>query len=90
MLGHFEAAEELLSETLELAKSRNLSALIADLLFEQGLLLKDQGKFDIARAKLEAASGQFEKLGMQKNFKDVATELSQLERNRGALQTTTG
>ena len=90
MLGHFEAAEELLSETLELAKSRNLSALIADLLFEQGLLLKDQGKFDIARAKLEAASGQFEKLGMLKNCKDVANELNQLERTRGALQTTAG
>jgi len=86
IMGHYDAALEMLDETLKMAQEHKLSALMADVLYEQGLVARDIGRFDMARSKIDTAAGQYQKIGMEKSFKDAVETLKQLERNTNALQ----
>lgn len=90
LLGHFEAASEILDETMVMAKENKLTALQADVLFELGLVAKEIGNIEMARAKIDSAAAQFKKIGMDKNFKQAVNALNQLERDTHALRHTTG
>jgi len=80
VMGHFDAAFELLSETQTQAEQGKLSALQGDVLFEQGLLEKLRGNNDIALAKFDAAAGLFKQLGMDKKFQEAVQSLANLKR----------
>jgi tetratricopeptide (TPR) repeat protein len=90
ILGHLEAAEKIIDSTLRAAIENGLAALQADLLYEQGLVAKDSGKIDIARAKIDSAACQYHKLGMEKSFKQSVNMLSQMERKADAFEHTNG
>jgi tetratricopeptide (TPR) repeat protein len=90
LMGHYEAANELLEITLKMTNKLKLSALMADVLFEQGQVAREMGKFDMARAKIDTAAAQYKKIGMEKNFKQAVNQLNQLEKDLNALHHTTG
>jgi len=88
-MGHFDGALEMLEKTLIMTQEHKLTALMADVLYEQGLVARDMGRIDMARSKIDTAAGQYQKIGMEKSFKEAVEMLKQLERNTNALQHTT-
>ncbi len=81
MTGNIKGAEDLIEKTYQMAIENKLTALEADVLFEQGLLEKDKGNFELAIAKLDAAVNQYGLLGVEKSFKEAIRTLEQLKRN---------
>jgi tetratricopeptide (TPR) repeat protein len=81
IMGNLSAAEELLETTYKMARVGHLSALEADILFEQGLLEKDKGRTEMATAKLDAAANHYRQLNIEKGFKEVIATLEQLRRS---------
>jgi tetratricopeptide (TPR) repeat protein len=82
--GNIEGAVELIEKTYQMAIENKLTALEADVLFEQGLLEKDKGNFELAIAKLDAAVNQYRLLGVEKSFKEAIQTLEQLKRTLNA------
>ena len=78
--GDFDAAEQLINDSYHKAVEHKLAALQADLLFEQGQLYRETGKFDTAEAKFNAASGLFRQIGVDKGFKEAIQAIEQLKR----------
>jgi tetratricopeptide (TPR) repeat protein len=83
-MGDMDGAEELLRRTHDRAADNQMTALQADVLMEQGLLLKDKGMTPPAACKLDAAAHLYRQLGMEKNFRDAILALDQLKRNANA------
>ncbi len=78
--GDLEKAQQLLGETYRMAIDNNMTALEADVLFEQGLLFKDKGEFEIAISKLDAAANLYRQNGVDKGFKESIQTLEYLKR----------
>lgn len=83
-MGNIDAAADLLTVTHHLAVSGKMSAMEAETVFEQGLLEKDRGNYDIACAKLDAAAVLFKQIGMDRRFQDSVQVLSNLKRKLNA------
>jgi len=77
-LGDFERAESLLARTYTSAVENRMAALIADTLHEQGLLAGDQGRLELASAKMEAAANQYRLIGMDKKFTEAVKAIEHL------------
>lgn len=90
ILGNYDAAGEILELTLKMTQEHKLSALMADVLFEQGQVARETGNIEMARSKIDTAAGQFKKLDMKKNFKQAVRVLELLEKDLNALHHTTG
>ncbi len=88
-MGHFDAAGEILGATLKMTQEHKLSALMADVLFEQGQVAREMGNLDMARAKIDSSIVQYKKLSMEKSFKQAVKLLNQLEKDANALNHTT-
>jgi hypothetical protein len=82
--GNIKGAEDLIEKTYQMAIENKLTALEADVLFEQGLLEKDKGNIELAITKLDAAVNQYRLLGVEKSFKEAIRKLEQLKRNLNA------
>ncbi len=78
-MGHVKAADELLEKTARMAQENKLTALEAEVLFEQGLLAKDIGTAGMAAVKLDAAASLFRQIGLDKQFQMVIRTLNQLK-----------
>jgi tetratricopeptide (TPR) repeat protein len=89
ILGNYDAAIEILESTLSMTRQHKLSALMAEVLFEQGQVARETGKLDMARSKIDTAAAQFKKLGMEKNFKQAVKLLGILDKDLHALHHTT-
>jgi len=89
IMGNYEAANEILELTLKMTQQHKLSALMADILFEQGKVAREIGKLDMARSKIDTAAFNYKKIGMEKNFKQAVKLLSNLEKDINALHRTT-
>jgi len=83
-MGDFDGAEALLKKTHEETIEYGLSALQADVLLEQGLLLKGKGESQPAVCKLDAAAHQYKQLGMEKGFREAIQALDNLKRTTNA------
>jgi len=79
-MGDLDGAEALLRKTYRATAEHSLTALQADVLLEQGLLLKDKGDTQPAVCKLDAAAHQYQQLGMDKGFRDAIGALDSLKR----------
>ena len=84
VMGNTENAKALLWKTYQAAAKHELSALQADVLMEQGLLLKDQGNTQPAACKLRAAAHQYKQLNMEKGFREAIGVLDALQRTSHA------
>jgi len=83
-MGDIDASETLLKETYQKTSEHQLTALQADVLMEQGLLLKDKGESQVAACKLDAAAHQYQQLGMEKGFREAIMALDLLKRSAHA------
>jgi tetratricopeptide (TPR) repeat protein len=81
-MGNIEGAEKLLKKTYKLATDNNLSSLEADILFQQGKLLRDKGDFEMAATKIEAAAGQYKSLGVDKGFREAIQTLQNMKNRK--------
>ncbi len=79
-MGNIEKAEIMLKITFEMAAEHNLHALEADILYEQGLLQKNKGNYELAISKLDAAADLYKRLGVDKGFKQAIQSLEYLKR----------
>ncbi len=80
MSGNLEAADTLLKETYQMALTNKLSALEADILFEQGQLAKDLGNVRTAISKIDAAINQYREVGVDQGLQEAIRVLEQLKR----------
>lgn len=80
-MGDLDGAEAMLKTTYQAAKEHDLTALQADVLFEQGLLAKDKGDAQVATCKLDAAANQYQQLGMDKGFREAIGALKSIQGN---------
>lgn len=80
VMGDLDSAEAMLRETHGMATDNGLSALEADVLYEQGQLLKDRGYTEAAITKLDAAANLYKQLGIDRGFQDAIAVLNQLRR----------
>jgi tetratricopeptide (TPR) repeat protein len=78
-MGDLDGADARLKETHTATKDHDLAALQADVLMEQGLLAKDKGDAQMAACKLEAASNQYQQLGVEKGFREAIEALSTIK-----------
>jgi tetratricopeptide (TPR) repeat protein len=83
-MGNIEAAQRLIETTYKMAIANNMTALEADILYEQGLIFKDKGEFDLAVSKLDAAVNQYKHIGVERGFKNAIRTLKFLKRRRDA------
>jgi tetratricopeptide (TPR) repeat protein len=83
-MGDIDGAEHLLKQTYQATTEHGLGALQADVLFEQGLLLKEKGESQPAVCKLDAAAHQYRQLGMEKGFREAIGVLDSLKRKSHA------
>lgn len=84
MSGNLNAADTLLKKTYQMALDNRLSALEADVLFEQGQLEKELGNTSTAIAKIDAAINQYREVGVDQGLQEAIRVLEQLK--RGSLQ----
>ncbi|MBD3257016.1 tetratricopeptide repeat protein [candidate division GN15 bacterium] len=77
-MGHLTVAEETLEQTYRKALEHHLTALQADVLLEQGLLQRDLGNYRLAASKLNVASREYRRLGMDRGFQKAIQALEQL------------
>ncbi|MEZ5357769.1 MAG: tetratricopeptide repeat protein [Candidatus Zixiibacteriota bacterium] len=80
MSGNLEAADTLLKKTYQMALDKRLSALEADILFEQGQLEKELGNNSMAIAKINAAINQYRIVGVDQGLQEAIRVLEQLKR----------
>lgn len=64
-MGDLAGAEEVLEETYQMTVEHQLSALMADVLYEQGVIAKDHGNVDLAYFKFDTAAKQYSKLDIE-------------------------
>ena len=83
-MGDIERAEDLLRETFRKTVEHELTALQADVLMAQGLLLKDKGESHPAACKLDAAARLYQQLGVEKGFREAILALDNLKKNADA------
>ncbi|HOP06527.1 MAG TPA: tetratricopeptide repeat protein [candidate division Zixibacteria bacterium] len=84
VMGNIDAAADMLTVTHNMAVTNKMPAMEAETVFEQGLLEKDRGNYDIACAKLDAAAVMFKQIGMDRRFQDSVQVLSNLKRKLNA------
>lgn len=84
VMGDFQRAEQILEDTYAAAVDNGLTALTADVSFEQGLLARDRGDFELAISKLDAAANRYKLIGVDKGFKEAVRLLEQLKRKTNA------
>ena len=82
--GNIENAEKLLEITYKLAIDNNLTAIEADILYEQGLLEKSKGNLTVATTKLDAAIDLFRKLNIEQGVKKAVHALDKINRRNHA------
>ena len=66
MMGSFERARNLLEKTYDMAVECKQKALQADVLFEQGLVEKNTGNFELSVSKFNTAVNQYKEIGVEK------------------------
>ncbi len=79
MSGDLESADTLLRKTYQMAVDNGLSALEADVLFEQGQLEKDLGNLSKAIAKIDASVQQYRQVGADQGLHEAIRILEQLK-----------
>jgi tetratricopeptide (TPR) repeat protein len=80
VLGQFETAFYSLEMALRKSVDNKLAALQADILLEQGLLLKEVGRTDEAIGKFNAAARQYREIGIDKGFREAIRNVESLKR----------
>ncbi|MEE9443324.1 MAG: tetratricopeptide repeat protein [candidate division Zixibacteria bacterium] len=80
LTGNLTESKKLLEETLQMTIEHKLSALEADVLYEQGLLAKELGNSYEAIAKLDAAINVYRSVGMDKGLHDAVQALDHFKR----------
>jgi tetratricopeptide (TPR) repeat protein len=80
-MGDLNEAEEKLRSTYRATVDHDLTALQADVILEQGLLLRDKGEFQSAACKLDAAAHLYQQLSMEKGFREAIAALENLKRS---------
>lgn len=80
LAGDLKRAEALLDKTHVLAVEHKLCSIEADIVYEQGLVENDKGNTARAMSKLDAAANLYQRLGMDKGFKDAIRALDNLRK----------
>jgi len=78
--GNIKDAEILLEKTYRLTINHKLTAIEADILYEQGLLEKSKGNLPLAITKLDAAVNLYKKLDIEQGVKKAVHALENLNR----------
>jgi len=84
IMGNTEKAEKLLKEAYQTATENKLTALEADILFEQALVEKEKGNYELAVSKMNAVVKQYKTMGMEKGLKDAIQYLNQMKKKVNA------
>ena len=84
LMGDYEKAAKRLEKAAEMANVNKMTSLIADILYEQALLAKENGLHQIAVSKLEIAVNQFRRLGINKAFKEATQVLETMKKQLAA------
>jgi len=84
LMGDYDKAAEKLEKAAEMANVNKMTSLVADILYEQALLAKEKGLYQIALSKLEIAVKQFRQLGINKSFEEASQVLESMKKQLAA------